>query len=749
VIEARRFLVRGTVQGVGFRPFIARLADTHGLRGWVFNANRGVEIHVEGCREAIDAFAGAIQTDIPPAAKVVALDIAEVSKTGADRFVIRPSEVIATPTVPISPDLPVCEDCLAEMRDPRARRFAYPYVNCTNCGPRFSVVTALPYDRQRTTMAPWQLCPACRAEYLDPDDRRFHAEPVACPQCGPTYRLIEVSEEHRGHSAISRTAELLRSGAIVAIKGIGGYHLCCDAGNSAAVRRLRERKYRKSRPFAVMARDVAVARSLVHADVTTEDALTSRARPIVLAPARRSMPEVAHNHRELGVMLPYAPIHHLLFAASAPNVLVMTSGNRSSEPIAYEDEDASGRLEGIADAFLVGERPIARRVDDSVVRMSRSGPVVLRRARGYSPGIAAHLAATRPILAVGADLKNTVTVVVDGGAIVSQHIGDLEHLPAAEAFRATVQDLVSMYALKWSDLVVAHDRHPQYASTMYALERRAHSHVAVQHHRAHIASVLAEREALDRPAVGIAFDGTGYGDDGTIWGGEFLVGSVQGGFRRAASLRPFLLPGGDGAARSPAQAAAGALSGLAGLPDLTAPPFCLPRKFAYATKLAAKRVRTFPCTSAGRLFDAAAALLGFTQDVEYEGQAAEWLEQSAWRASSATLLTFHITGEHIDAEPALREIIARRLAGDEVAVIARAFHDGLAVALASMASKLCHSSGINTVVLSGGTFQNALLVEAVRACLSSSLAMWTNANIPPNDGGISLGQAAIASVAHQ
>jgi hydrogenase maturation protein HypF len=750
VVEARCLVVRGTVQGVGFRPFVARLADTHGLRGWVLNANRGVEIHVEGEPEAIDAFATAIRTDAPPAAKVVALDTLEATQTGVARFVIRQSEPRAIPTVPISPDLPVCEDCLAEMRDSAARRFEYPYINCTNCGPRFSVVTSLPYDRQRTTMAPWQLCPACRAAYLDPRDRRFHAEPVACGECGPEYRLIGVSEERSEHAAFSRTAALLRGGAIVAIKGIGGYHLCCDAENAAAVRLLRERKYRKSRPFAVMARDVAVARSLVHMDPATEDALTSNARPIVLAVARRSLPEVADNHRELGVMLPYAPIHHLLFGGGAPDVLVMTSGNRSSEPIAYEDEDARRRLDGIADAFLVGERPIARRVDDSVIRMSRSGRVVLRRARGYAPDVAARLPATRPILAVGADLKNTVTLVVDGGAIVSQHIGDLEHLSAAEAFRATVQDLVAMYALKWSDLVIAHDQHPQYASTTYALELRGHRHVTVQHHRAHIASVLAEREALDTPVVGIAFDGTGYGDDGSIWGGEFLVGSVQGGFSRAASLRSFLLPGGDAAAKSPVQAAAGALYGVVGLPDLIAPPFCFPRKFVYATHFAAKGVRTFACTSAGRLFDAAAALLGFIHDVEYEGQAAEWLEQLAWRASpSARPLAFRVTGVEIDAGPALAEMVARRLAGDEVAVVARAFHDGLALAIACVASQLCQRNGVNTVVLSGGTFQNALLLETVRACLPSALAMWTNANIPPNDGGISLGQAAIASVAQR
>lgn len=749
MVEARHFVVRGTVQGVGFRPFVARLASTHSLKGWVLNANRGVEIHVEGPSAALDAFATAIQVDAPAAANVVSIDAVATAHSGLDHFVIRDSEPSAMPTVRIAPDLPVCAGCLEEMRDNRARRFEYPYINCTNCGPRFSVVTSLPYDRERTTMAPWPLCSVCSSEYLDPGDRRFHAEPVACPACGPQYSLVEGATQHWGRAAVGRTAELLQSGAIVAIKGIGGYHLSCDARNRAAVRELRARKYRKSKPFAVMTSDVAVARSLVCMEPATEAVVTSRARPIVLVPARQSLPEVADSYRELGVMLPYAPIHHLLFEAGAPDVLVMTSGNRSSEPIAYGDDDARIRLDGIADAFLVGERPIARRVDDSVIRMSRAGPVVLRRARGYAPDVTARLPASRPILAVGADLKNTVTLVVDGDAIVSQHVGDLEHLSAAQAFRATVHDLVSMYGLHWSELVVAHDQHPQFATTAYAHELRPHSRIPVQHHRAHIASVLAERDALDKPVIGISCDGTGYGDDGSIWGCEFFVGSVQGGFARAASLRPFLLPGGDAAARSPVQAAAGALSAVAGLPDLTARPFCFPRTFIHASLLATKRIRTFSCTSAGRLFDAAAALLGFTRNVEYEGQAAEWLEQLAWRATSARPLTFHVTDAHLDAAPALSELITRRIAGEDVGSIARAFHDGFGTAIAEMALQLCARDGIDTVVLSGGTFQNTLLLEIVHARLMPSATAWTNAAVPPNDGGISLGQAAIASVAQR
>ena len=750
MIEARHFIVRGTVQGVGFRPFVARLAETHRLTGWVLNVDRGVEIHVEGPRAAIDAFAHAIQSQAPPAADVVSIDTAKTARAGLDQFLIRESERRGSPTARIAADLPVCDECLEEMLDPASRRFEYPYITCTNCGPRFSLIQALPYDRQRTTMAAWPLCSDCGAEYHDPRDRRFHAEPIACWACGPQYALVAGSDQRLvGRAAVAGATRLLRSGAVVAIKGVGGYHLCCDARNPTAVRLLRDRKYRKSKPFALMARNADVARSLVDLQPAAEALLTSAARPIVLVPARVALPGVAANHRELGVMLPYAPIHHLLFRAGAPDALVMTSANRSNEPIAYDDADACVRLDGIADGFLIGARPIARRVDDSVIRFESSGPRILRRARGYAPAVVARLPARRPILAVGADLKNALALVVGGDAMVSQHIGDLEHLAANDAFQATISDLVAMYELTWADIVVAHDSHPEYASTAHALGLKAHSHIAVQHHRAHLASVVAEREALDTPVVGVAFDGTGYGDDGSIWGGEFLVGSVAGGFSRVASLQPFVLPGGDAAARSPMQAAAGALCTVSELPDLTAPPFCFTTRYTRASQLVAKRVRTFSCTSAGRLFDTAAAILGFTGDVEYEGQAAEWLEQHAWHAQGSEPLPFVLTDDRINFGAALSRMIARRIAGEDVARTAWAFHDGLATAIATMAIRLCARHRISTVVLSGGTFQNALLLEMILARLPSSFAIWTNRNVPSNDGGISLGQAAIASVAHQ
>jgi hydrogenase maturation protein HypF len=749
MMDARRFLVRGPVQGVGFRPFVARLARVHNLYGWVLNAHHGVEIHVEGAGTGIAAFTRALETQAPPAAHVESLDLREVPAHGFGTFLIRASQRDDIPTARISADLPVCDECVREMLDPTARRFEYPYINCTNCGPRFSIVKALPYDRERTTMAPWALCSDCRAEYEDPSDRRFHAEPVACPQCGPQYRLVERHAEERGRSAIARAAQLLRAGALVAIKGIGGYHLCCDALNPSAVRELRERKYRKSRPFALMARDPAIARTIVELDSDGETLLTSPARPIVLLRALVMLRDVAPDCDELGVMLPYAPVHHLLFIAGAPEIIVMTSANHSSEPIAFEDADALERLDGIVDSFLIGERPIARRVDDSVVRPQCSSPMILRRGRGYAPGIVTSLPTSRPILALGADLKNTVTLVIRGDALVSQHIGDLEYVSAYEAFRSTIHDLLAMYEVNWADVIVAHDQHPHYASTTYTLGLPTRDCVAVQHHRAHIASVLAEQGALEIRVIGVAFDGTGYGDDGTIWGGEFLLGSVAEGFCRVGSLSPFALPGGDAAARWPVQATAGLFFDDDDPPDLATPPFNFPKQYDQAVRLARRGLRTFTCTSAGRLFDAAAALLGFTRAVEYEAQAAVWLENLARANNYCSPLPFELRESHLDFRPTLRALVEERRRGDDISRLARAFHETIAEGICVMAHRLCEIHNVGIVVLSGGTFQNVLLLDAVRRRLQPSLQPWTNRAVPPNDGGISLGQAAIAAVAHR
>ena len=566
--------VRGVVQGVGFRPFVYRLAQANTLTGWVLNAEQGVEIYLEGPEQQLEAFVHELKMKPPPAASIAEIEVKPTEAVGLKEFTIRESQRSERPTVRISPDLPVCEQCLSELFQPGDPRYLYPYINCTNCGPRYTVILRLPYDRPNTTMKQWPLDVYCATEYHDPANRRFHAQPVACAACGPGYYLQDGNEIVRGeHLVVSRASELLNQGKVLAIKGLGGYHLACDAMNKAAVYALRERKFRKERPFAVMVKDLAAARELVELSIDAEALITSVARPIVLAPAKVDLPGIAPDNTELGVMLPYTPLHHLLFAAGAPQRMVMTSANRSSEPIAYTDNDALDRLSAIADAFLIGERPIARRVDDSVARSGVFGPTILRRARGYSPGAVAKLPSERPILALGADLKNTVTLVVDGQAFMSQHIGDLEHYQAFRAFDETVHDLISMYDVRLSDLLIVHDCHPQYFSTTHAAGIPACKVQAVQHHRAHLASVLAERGEWEKQVVGVSFDGTGYGDDGTIWGGEIFAGSVKEGFERCAHLRSAALAGGDAAARSPVQAAAGFLAQLDGLPDLTAPPF--------------------------------------------------------------------------------------------------------------------------------------------------------------------------------
>jgi hydrogenase maturation protein HypF len=828
--EAAELLrVHGVVQGVGFRPFVYRLARAHGLRGWVLNATEGVQIHVEGPRCDLDRFAAALAAEPPPAARIAGVERAAVAPLGFADFAIRESDARGALTVRIAPDLPVCAACLAELLAPGDRRRGYPYINCTDCGPRYSILLALPYDRRQTTMRGWEMCPRCAAEYADPLDRRFHAQPAACPACGPHYRLLHGGREITGDAeAIAEAARLLAAGLIVAIKGIGGYHLACDAGGGAAaasagsaaateqdgatertkaarqeeapgpdgiaaqeerprgarpagaaptpppisaspVLALRQRKFRKEKPFALMARDLAAARRLVTLSAAAEELLTSPARPIVLAPARVTLPGVAPENRDLGVMLPYAPLHHLLFAHGAPEVLVMTSANRASEPIAYQDGDARERLAGLADAFLAGERPIARRLDDSVATVTALGPAMLRRARGYAPGAVCRLPAARPILALGADLKSAVTLVAGGQAFVSQHLGDLDQHAARLAFEETVRDLTAMYGVGMGELLIVHDLHPEYASTRYAQGLECAGRVAVQHHRAHVASVLAERQELDRRVVGIAFDGTGYGDDGAIWGGEFFAGSLREGFARVAHLRQAALPGGDAAARFPVQAAAGFLAGMDGLPDLTAAPFAFPRRYLGAAELVAKGVRCFPTTSAGRLFDTVAALLGFTRPISFEGQAAIWLEQLARGAAAhgpsdaaaagggslgqavaggSSLDPATLAGGELDWRPLLAAVIAERRAGRPPAEIARGFHGSLAAAVAAAAVALARGAGLDTVVLSGGVFQNRLLLESTAAHLGAAgLAVWTNHAVPANDGGISLGQAALASCA--
>jgi len=744
---AWRIRVRGVVQGVGFRPFVYRVAERWGITGWVLNGVEGVVIHAEGEPAALEGFVTDLEQRPPAAARVTSVEIQDVPLEGHDAFVIRASAGGDRPTARIPPDMATCPACLEELFDPRDPRYLYPYINCTDCGPRYTVIEGLPYDRCRTTMRAWEMCPLCAAQYADPRDRRFHAQPVACPRCGPHYYLLGAGDPVRDdREAIARAATLLKEGWILAVKGLGGYHLACDAENARAVATLRQRKRREDKPFALMVRDVETARTVVELSPEAEELLTSPARPIVLAPARQELPGVAPGNRDLGVMLPYTPLHHLLFHFGAPPVLVMTSANRSSEPTVYEDDDARRRLGDIADAFLMGERPIARYVDDSVTRVGPFGPMVIRRGRGYAPLPVASLPAGAPVLALGADLKNTVTLVVGGQAITSQHIGDLEHYEAYQAFERVVHDLLRMYEVPVEETVVAFDLHPDYRSSAFARSLPARAHRGVQHHRAHVAAVLAERGEMGRRVVGVAFDGTGYGDDGAIWGGEFFVGSLEEGLSREGHLRYAVLPGGDAAARFPAQAAAGF---FVDLPDLAAEVrerLALPGRFATAWKLVEKRVRVFPTTSAGRLFDTVAALVGFSGGITFEGQAAIWLEHLARGAAPAGAYPMPWDGRELDFRPLLEAVVADRLRGRDAAAIARAFHSGLAEGIYRAATALAEAHGADVVVLSGGVFQNQLLLEDLKDLFAgAALEVWTGRDVPVNDGGISLGQAAVAA----
>jgi hydrogenase maturation protein HypF len=746
--SARSIQIRGVVQGVGFRPFVYRLACARSLGGWIFNNHEGVEIFAEGMENDLDEFVQSLRVSPPPAAVIARMEVRPTEPQGLHAFVIRESDRQELPSARISPDLPVCDECLRELFDRSDRRYGYPYINCTNCGPRYSVVQRLPYDRQNTTMAAWALDPYCEEQYRDPGNRRFHAQPVACAGCGPGYYLSwpERPETDRGDNAIARAAQLLREGRIVAVKGLGGYHLACDAANETAVGQLRQRKFRKEKPFALMVPNLAIAEQLAHLNSASIELLASAARPIVLARSKVGFAGVAPENDDLGIMLPYTPLHHLLFAAGAPEVLVMTSANRSSEPIAYEDDEALQHLTGIADAFLVGERPIARRIEDSIARQGVLGPVILRRARGYAPGAVAVFPVDQPVLALGADLKNTITLVVGGQAFGSQHIGDLEHYQSFHAFEQTIDDLLAMYELKPDRLVITHDAHPEYRSTIFAQGIAAAQRLPVQHHRAHVASVLAERGEWERRVIGVSLDGTGYGDDGAIWGCEFFAGSLCGGFERVAHLLPACLPGGDSAARFPVQAAAGFLAGLGDLPDFWAAPFHFPARFADAAQLVRKNVRTFPTTSAGRLFDTAAALLGFTRQTSFEGQPAIWLEHLARRAEKAEPYAFPFAADILDFRPALRAMIRDRLQGRAISQIARAFQCGLAHGVSRACVDLADRYRADTVVFSGGVFQNEMLLTDLKLVMfGSGLQLWTNHVVPPNDGGISLGQAAVAA----
>jgi hydrogenase maturation protein HypF len=751
--------VEGVVQGVGFRPFVYSLATRLGLAGQVGNNAAGVFIEIEGPPPRVRDFLALLEQDAPPLARIDAVRTTAIEASGAAGFSITRSDPGGRRQALVSADSATCADCLAELADPGDRRFGYPFINCTNCGPRFTIVRDVPYDRPLTTMAGFALCAACAAEYHDPADRRFHAQPVCCPACGPRLQLLDASgSEVAVDDPIAAAAALLAAGDVLAVKGLGGYHLAVDAGSEPAAAALRARKHREDKPFALMAADIEAARRLCEIDETAASLLTSRRRPIVLLPRRPRLGRgdgtgvaraVAPGARQLGVMLPYTPLHHLLLRELG-RPIVLTSGNISDEPIAYDDKDALARLAGIADGFLAHDRPIHMRTDDSVVRGFRGAEMIMRRSRGYVPEpVRLRAPLARPVLGCGAELKNTFCLGKDDRAFVSHHIGDLENYETFRSFTEGIAHFRRLFDV--TPQVVAHDLHPEYLSTKYALECEDVELVAVQHHHAHIASCLADN-GEEGPVIGVAFDGTGYGTDGTIWGGEFLIADLAG-FTRAGFLAPVPLPGSAAAIRQPWRMAAAYLD--AAYPD--GPPGDLgvaarnAGRWGDVIAVARSGLNSPLTSSAGRLFDAAAAVLGVRDAINYEGQAAVELEQLA---DPAELAGYPAGIEETEEGDQLRVLGADliRAVVDDIrggvgpAIIAARFHNGVADAIARTCAILRARTGLGVVALSGGVFQNLLLLDRTASRLEADgFRVLVHGRVPPNDGGISLGQVAVAA----
>ena len=763
-----RARVDGTVQGVGYRPFVYRLAAELGVAGWVLNDERGVLVEAEGPAGAVDAFVARLRSDAPPLADVRGIECQHVAVVGEPGFQIVASERGGAATgpsskvAPVTPDSATCEDCLAELADPRDRRYRYPFLNCTNCGPRFTIVRAIPYDRPATTMAGFVMCAACQAEYEDPLDRRFHAQPNACPACGPRVRLLERDgtpvDEDPGDDPLRAAVRDLLDGKILAIKGLGGYHLACRADDERAVAELRSRKHREDRPFALLVSDVQAARALVECSEPEAALLCSRARPIVLARRLENAPvaaSVAPRAPDLGVMLPYTPLHQLL-AADAGVPLVMTSGNVSDEPIAFDDADALQRLTPIADRFLVHDRPIATRTDDSVVRVVRERPLLMRRSRGYAPGaLDLPVSSPRHLLGVGAEQKNAFCIAKGDRAWPSHHIGDVKNFETLTSLRDGVAHFEALFEVRPE--VIAHDLHPDYLSTRYAQEREGVELVGVQHHHAHLAATLAEH-GESGPAVAAIYDGTGLGGDGTIWGGEILVGGLAG-FERAGHLATVPMPGGEGAIREPWRMACAWLTQLR--EPLPAAFEEIPQqRWNMVARMVIGGVGTMPTSSAGRLFDAVAAMCGVRLEVSYEGQAAIELEALADPGAAepypfATFASSSKVDEDqlrpdpvvvMDPRPAIVAVLADLTAGVAVSTISARFHAGLAQATVRGCVLAAEREGVDLAVLSGGVFQNRLLLESTAAALQrAGLRVLVPERLPCNDGQIAFGQVAVAA----
>jgi hydrogenase maturation protein HypF len=745
--------IKGIVQGVGFRPFIYNLARKYELKGYVLNNTSGVNIEVEGESSVIDEFIQKVKTEPPPQAVIFEMHSQNIEPLGYEDFTIRKSDDREEKFVPISPEIATCKDCLKELFDPSDHRYRYPFINCTNCGPRFTIVKDIPYDRKFTTMAPFIMCEKCQREYDDPGDRRFHAQPNACPKCGPKLSLLDdKGGEINVPDVITEVCRLLKDGKIIAVKGLGGYHLACDAMNKDAVSTLRSRKFREHKPFALMVKDVETAKTLCYVNGDEEKLLKGTIRPIVLLRKRPDCPvaeSVAPHQEYHGVMLPYTPLHHVLMAESGL-VLVMTSGNISSEPIVYHDDEAFERLSRIPDYFLVHDREIHIRTDDSVSRVWHGKEVVLRRSRGYCPfPLLLPFQFEEQILACGAELKNTFCLTRGNYAFMSHHIGDLENLETLTSFEQGIEHFKRIFYI--DPAYVAYDLHPDYLSTKYALSVNGVPKIGIQHHHAHIASCMCDN-GIDGEVIGISFDGTGYGTDEKIWGGEFLV-CDYGGFERVAHLEYVPLPGGEKAIKEPWRMAASFLDRIYGESmfelGIDFVKSLDRKKWTIIKKMIDKGLNSPLTSSSGRLFDAVSALVGVRQEVYYEGQAAIELEMAADKDEEG-FYSYDLeelgNGSQVMLEPIIRGVVSDISEGVSVPTIAGKFHNTMAKIILNICIRVRKASGIEKVALSGGVFQNTLLLNKTFTLLDGSgFKVYTQHRVPPNDGGIALGQAVIAN----
>jgi hydrogenase maturation protein HypF len=748
--------VKGIVQGVGFRPFVYQLAQRHQLTGWVTNTSGEVRLEVEGEPAILQTFLAALTAEAPPQSHITDVMSRMLPACGYAGFEIQPSIAEPDKYQLISPDLAVCADCRAEIFDPANRRYRYPFTNCTNCGPRFTIIEDIPYDRPLTTMKAFTMCPDCRAEYQDPLNRRFHAQPNACPVCGPRLRLVAADGSAvAGDDAVATAASLLRQGKILAVRGLGGFLLACDATSEAAVSELRRRKQRPAKPFAVMLPDMAAVEKICLVSEAEKSLLTAAVAPIVLLKLRAETglaPGVAPGLKYLGVMLPYTPLHHLLMA-DAGQPLVMTSGNLAEEPIARDNDEALHRLGEIADYFLLHDREIYSRYDDSVVMHEAGAPRMVRRARGYAPYPVRLPASGPPVLAVGAQEKNTFCLTRDDNAFVSQHIGDMDSVETLEHFEETLGLYRKMFRI--DPEVIACDLHPDYVSSKWAEETAAAGRlplVRVQHHHAHIAACLAENGETGR-VIGVALDGTGYGNDGKIWGGEFLTADLAG-FERRAHLEYLPLPGGEAAVKKPYRTAAGYLYRLFGAAGLTQAAECLRGVNRSELELIARQtdhgLNTPETSSAGRLFDAVAAVMGIRTEIQYDAQAAVELEMAAEGVDTDAVYPFDISVvggvKIVLLQRLLAGVLADRAAQVPVPEMAARFHNTVVDINIDICQSLRVDTGIDKVALSGGCFMNRrLLRQSIAGLEARGFKVYTHRDVPANDGGLSLGQAAVAA----